>query len=405
MRFYVLIFLIVAPLFSWSQQNRWTKGKAFLDLEDGDKISVFSTPGFDWSTCAKDASCKTIGWPDNAAEIEIVSDSAKQFMMTDSVSQQKVATDFVKVKYKYQRTVKGKVITQQGEGWIDAAPLRQKKLNTFFGTDSKPKPKCPPDQKSQSPADEIKKSLEGYESAFANVSVVAAAQAIEEKIGACVITPKQDSFAPGNPYDNYAYPAVSKSVPNISKEDGTKLTHQDMVSIDAWARTLMSELGVSCFKKGLHYPMAVLKVGVNRYEDAQKKSQYRKMYITGPHLSAKSDLAKLATSGSQFNVWNHKHEGRSNPTLPQALCPPSNTSKPFYLGRKPHEYEVRVWENAVLIATEAVLFPKKFAARTAEVKQSNYTSNMPSFYNMTKAFPSIEGRKIDDQRCVQLWNK
>lgn len=418
MRFYVLVLIVLAPLFSWSQENRWTKGKAYLDLEDGDKISVFTKPGFNYTTCATDKgdkngktkeqreACKAVAWPDNTVDdIEIISDEVKEFTMWDPERRINRVFTFVKVRVKYERTVNGVVNKQNKIGWIDAGPLRKKKVQSFYGNESKPKKVCPPGKKSSSPAYEIKKTLEPLNSAISNTSVAGVAELIAPKIGACVITPKQTTFKAGNPYDNYAYPAVSKSVPNITKEDGTPLTREDMVAIDAWARTLISEQGVTCFRRGLHYPMSVLKVGANRLEAVKTSPGLRKQYINGDHIPLKSDMAKLATTGNQFNVWNHKHSGQANPTLPQALCPPSNSDKAFYVGRKPLPHEARAWQNAVLMATEAVVFPKKFAARTAEVKQQNYTSGMSSFYGMKKQFASIEGRKIDDQSCVQLWSK
>lgn len=417
MRFYVLVFLIFAPLFSWSQQNRWTKGKAFLDLEDGDMISVFSKPKFDYVTCPQDKGdkqskikeerepCKSVGWPDNTAEIEIISDETKQQMMWNPEKRKNILTTFVKVKFKYKRMVDGTQLEKKGEGWIDAGPLRQTKISTFYGNDSKPKKECPPGNKPKNPADEIKKIIEPVKPAVSNHAVTAAAEAIMPKIGACVISPNQTSFKAGNPYDNYAYPAVGKAVPNIIKEDGKPLTREDMVAIDAWARTLISEQGVTCFRRGLHYPMSVLKVGVNRLEATKENPALRKQYISGDHVATKTDLAKIATTGTQFIVWGHKHEGKANPTLPQALCPPANTDMPFYVGRKPLPHENRAWQNAVLMATEAILFPKKFATRTEDVKQLNYSSGMSSFYGMRKQSASIEGRKIDDESCVQLWSK
>ena len=419
MRFYVLVLLFLAPLFSWSQsQTRWTKGKAYLDLEDGDKISVFSKAGFDYTTCPNDPGdkngktkeerepCKSVAWPDNTVDdVEIISDEVKKVMMWVPEKRKKVLTTFVNVRVKYKRTVKGIVYENGESGWIDAGPLRQHKVKTFYGNDSKPKKDCPPEKKPKTPADEIRKTLEPVASALSNNSVAGVAEAIAPKIGACVITPKQTSFKAGNPYDTYAYPAVSNSVPNITKEDGTPLTREDMVAIDAWARTLISEQGVTCFRRGLHYPMSVLKVGANRLKESKTNPGLRKQFINGPHISVKSDLAKLATTGNQFNVWNHKHDGKANPTLPQALCPPSNSDKAFYVGRKPLPHEARAWQNAVLMATEAVVFPAKFAKRTEDVKQLNYTSAVDKFYGMKKQFPSIEGRRIDDQSCVQLWSK
>ena len=51
------------------------------------------------------------------------------------------------------------------------------------------------------------------------------------------------------------------------------------------------------------------------------------------------------------------------------------------------------------VATEAVLFPKQFLAKTAELEGiKHYTSNRDQFYDFKQVRPSIEGREISSKR-------
>ena len=98
------------------------------------------------------------------------------------------------------------------------------------------------------------------------------------------------------------------------------------------------------------------------------------------------------------------HNGKKNGPLAHALCPPSDKNKPFWSGAKPSKEEQDIWENTLRIATEAVLFPKKFNARTSQLKQFHYTSGMDSFFGMKQVFPWIADRKVSKNACVQVWD-
>ncbi len=60
------------------------------------------------------------------------------------------------------------------------------------------------------------------------------------------------------------------------------------------------------------------------------------------------------------------------------------------------------------IATEAVLHPKEFNRRTQEIKGYHYSSGMSDRPNawmkkMQQSNPSVEGRKIERNACLEIW--
>ncbi|WP_413568353.1 hypothetical protein ACLWBD_12165 [Bdellovibrio sp. HCB117] len=394
MRFIAFLFLFI-----FASGTLWANGKAYLDLEDGQIVSVFNQPGMNWKNCAGDAKCKSVAWPDSSAQIEVVS-PVKKMKVEDPYTGKLEMEEYVQVKYRYKRTVNGKVYTQEGQGWIDAAYVTNAKKSSFYGTAAAEKEECPPGAKT--PAKDIQKSLEPLQKSLSNHSVTDTAKALSPYVGACVINPKNppSPYAGGNPYDAYVLPALKKQgVPKIKREDGTLMTQQDLIEVDALARTLYAEMA-RCYKHGLHYPMTVAKISINRAEASQRKAEF----IKGDHAAIKTPLAKVVTSPSQFSLWLKKIDGKDNPSLRHGLCPPSSKDKAFWTGAKPPPFEQDIWENTMRIATEAVLFPKKFNARTKQVKQFHYTSGMDGFYGMKQVFPWIEERKVSKNACVQVWD-
>ncbi|MEN0059658.1 MAG: hypothetical protein AAGB31_12535, partial [Bdellovibrio sp.] len=149
-------------------------------------------------------------------------------------------------------------------------------------------------------------------------------------------------------------------------------------------------------------PMSVAKVALNRA--TTENASLKKVFIQGSHSPLKGELAKVVTTSNQFNVWMSDKTHREGP-LRQALCPPNNSQKEFWTGKRPPQMELDIWRNTVRIATEAVLAPKNsFTKRTKGVTGHYYTSGMDKFYNMKQVFPWIEQRQIKNNACVQLWS-
>lgn len=381
----------------------WSKGKAYLDIEDNQVITIFNKPGHNWKTCAADPSCRPVAWPDREAHIEVTSPH-KKLMVPDPYSGEMTQEEFVQIKYRYKRKVNGKILTQEGVGWVDAAHVVSFKRNSFYGEATEPtKEECSPESKVNDGPKNIQKSLEPLVKTLSHKSVTQAADLLKPHIGKCVIDPKKSlqKGASGNPFDSYVLPHLRKTtIPKIVKDNGEMMSEIDLIDIDALARTLYAEMA-RCYKNGLQYPMTVAKIAVNR---AEAKDRHRE-FIKDPHASNKGDLARVTTSATQFSLWLTKISGKANNSLRQALCPPVDKSTTFWTGSKPPPFETDIWENTIRIATEAVLYPKQFKARTKNVKQYFYTSGMKVFYGMKQVNPTIEDRKVARDSCVQVWDE
>jgi hypothetical protein len=92
--------------------------------------------------------------------------------------------------------------------------------------------------------------------------------------------------------------------------------------------------------------------------------------------------------------------------LKHTLCPPSDMNKPYYDGHLPSKNLNEIWKQTLQAAVEASLYPEKFNRRTDSLKHVlHYTSGRNSFYNYQQVRPSVEGQKINSDRCLNLWVK
>lgn len=388
--------------------NSWANGEAYLDIEDDQIVSVFEKPGYNWKTCQNDPSCRPIGWPDNKAKIKVLSAPQKK-IVEDPYTGKMVQEEYVFVEFNYERFANGKVWKQQGKGWVDASYLSKEKHHTFFGDD------CPDDSKNTcktpSTSNEIGKLLDKLKpvtKATNNQSVKAIAQALSGSVGQCVINPAKppSKFSAGNPFDTMILPQLAKQKQSILGPDGKPITLQQMADIDALARTLYGEMA-GCYKHGLQYPMAVAKIAQNR-ANAPDKIKKTFMGESGSHNSKKEDLAKVVTTPSQFSVWmKYNPDGKINTSLRMALCPPSDPNKASWQKFKPGKDELAIWENTLRIATETVLFPKKFTQRTSEIRENyyDYTSGPIDPWGYDRVYPRVEGRRVDRVACMQIWKR
>lgn len=246
---------------------------------------------------------------------------------------------------------------------------------------------------------------------------------LKSRLGVCIKpnfaklsqTPYKNTY---NPFDKLVLPklnALDMDFINQINQNGSqlflnqKVLLEDIVAIDALARTMYAEMGI-CYKNGLHYPMAVAKIALNR---TRAEGKLFSSYTNEVPHADKSDLTKVLTTPSQFNAWIPKTsvivEGRRLETsaFKQVLCPPISGDKPFYTGSKPNINEQNVWINSLRIATEAVLFSEEFKKRTVNIQGDHYSSGLKQkkWHGMTKRYPSIEGRKFSNEACMQIWMK
>lgn len=410
----------------------------------------------------KDYCEEATGWPNQDANIEIIGNPETR-VVTDPFTGELVEEVYHHIKFDYKVSLKdGRVIPASGTGYLAESYLTTKKYDPVYGVapndllfldkDSRKKLKLVQDEISKEietnsnvkklKSSDRKKVLdnqkkENPESAtvvqkpkpglcednkeknfsFARELINIQKKIVNEKlnflkqtntiydsIGQCMTDPADvapTSFSKGNVFDNLVLSDIKTSHKlNITGEDDKPVTTDDLISIDAMARTLYGEMG-QCFNKGMQYPMSVARIIVNRSES----KKYRKLFIKGPHEEDKSDIAKVATSPSQFNNWMKKNKNNPNGPLHHSLCPPKTVNEPFWKGKGATKNDVEVWRNAVRIATEAVIYPKKFKKRTNDLKDVYfYTSGMGKFYN-SKLITNkeIDDRPIDNERCIELW--
>ncbi len=379
----------------------FANNKVYLDIEDGQIVSVFNKSGQNWKTCADDPQCHPIAWPDNTASLVTLSPTQK-IKAKDPYTGEMKLEEYVLIEYQYQRMVKGKAYNKAGQGWIDAAYLSKSKKMSFFSEGSPTqnrKKYCP----SKGVTKPLTEDLVSVQKAIANKNVKDTAMALSPSVGYCAINPKKSpaSYASGNVYDNYVLPQIRKQkVPNVIKENGQAMSTQDLIDVDSLARTIYGEMA-GCFKHGLQYPVTVAKVAFNRARTPDREGEF----IRGPHSNYKGALAKVVTSASQFSLWRIEISGKPNNSVKMALCPPSNRLKPSWQGYPPSQDEQEIWGNTLRIATEAVLFPKKFMARTKQISELHYTSGLNSFHGMKQAFPWIEDHQVSRNACVQVWKE
>ncbi|WP_413288674.1 hypothetical protein [Bdellovibrio sp. HCB337] len=390
--------------------NSFANNEAYLDIEDDQIVSIFEKPGYNWKTCQNDPACRSIGWPDNKSKIKVLSPVQKK-QVEDPYTGKMVVEDYVFVEFSYERTVNGRVWKKEGKGWIDASYLSKEKHNTFYGDD------CPDTSRSRScsltssSSNEIATQLQRLQpvtTATNNQSVKEVAKALNGAVGQCVINPANPPtrFAAGNPFDTLVLPAIARKATRVLGPDGQPVTLQEMADIDALARTLYGEMA-GCFKHGLQYPMAVAKIAYNR---ANAPDKVRKTFVgnNADHSSRKDDLARVVTTPSQFNVWKkYNEDGKVNGSLKLALCPPSDPNKASWQKFKPGKDELAIWENALRIATETVLFSNKFNRRTSEIRDNiyDYNSGPRDPWGYTRIYPRIEGRRVDRVACMQVWRR
>lgn len=397
-----IVFLLVMIT---SLNSLGANGKAYLDIEEGQIVSVFSEPGVNWKSCRDKKGCAAVAWPDRDSKIEIVEGPVKR-MVEDIYTGKMVEEEYYKIRYEYERRnsngeimVQGGLTNPKAVGWIDAAYVSKTKKQTFFGASEGQKEKCE--------VTTPKKGVQGLKDAVTPIAkaasgkgVVDTAEALKPFIGVCAIDPKNPprEYAKGNSYDTYVLPQLSKQkTPALLNSQGKPMTKEDLIAIDALSRTLYAEMA-RCYKHGLHYPMTVAKIVMNR-----SKSPNQKLYIVEKHSDEKNKMAKVATDATQFSLWLKKIDGKTNNSLRQGLCPPSVAGKNFWTGARPSQAELDIWTNTVRIATEAVLFPENFNRRTKDVTQFNYTSGLGKFYGMTQVNPSIDGHKISRDSCMEVW--
>lgn len=301
---------------------------------------------------------------------------------------------FVPVQYSFIENSNGAVKFKEGKGYLPKYLLSEKKLTAFYSAEEKDNSRMPAAALTAGPKTSSK--------------VVKAANEIYEIVGECAVSPATQlpkKLPKKNIYDSLAYPRLVKhKVPALLNEKIEPMTMQDLVNIDALARTIYGEMGI-CFKKGLQYPIAAALVAVNRHDN---KSRFKEWTSTQTKrgLATVPDLTRILTTPEKFNNWMAKNGQKPNGPLHHSLCPPRFVNMPFWKSERASQDQVDIWKNAVRIATEAVLFPKKFKSRSPATRNINfYTSGMGQYYNFLQVFPFINDHPLEHFDCIEMWKE
>ncbi len=400
--------------------------QTYLNIEDDEVITMYNIPAENWKTCKENKDCRAMSWPNNKSEI-IVTGPKQKHTVIDPYTNEPTEEFYYPVKVKYgadDSRNSFRTDREYQQGFIEEYylnPKENKKVafysenkiainNTpsprerMFPSDCRPKLINPETCGLKDTSTVIQKNYD--ETIEKNKAINDDLNILMKKVGTCVLMPSRKKLSSaGLNYDKFALEKLDlKNIPKIKNEQGKLMTKEDLINIDALARTLYGEMA-SCFDKGLQYPMSVAKVVSNRIETPMS------WYISKHHDQSKPQLAKMCTTDSQFNTWFSFHNDEPNPALQNALCPVSDDDYEAATRTKGQLPKIRTWKNAVRIATETVLYPEKFKKRTHEVKSGvrYFTSNV----NFKDKYPSgcvnevthakVEGRELANAKCVRLW--
>jgi len=440
--------------------------RLYLDLDSTVSQDVFNKPGFfSEDDCSREGRsskrklanpCKTVG--SAKADATLYSTGRIQFAESRSEDDEKSLATFYEVYYiKDSKPIKGWVsgdtvsmtpTLSDIRGWFD------KICDTF------PRPSIfSSSPKSGNNLDHFsdihtayQKDLEDQDRKKESIDKTAAK--ISNLVGQCVLDPPNK--APTNVkgdivYDEKVLPAVMTQFTAAHDLNIPGLNAQKLVEIDAMARTIFAEMA-SCIPIGSQYSMAVARVIRNRELAMVKNPNASKEFIyqKDQHWPGKNDVTRAASSPVQFSAWNKdvidfdalaaaredkvkqlRRGGMSSAKatkqaaedikpdaatkayykfnesgLLHTLCPPSHPKKPYYDGHPPSKSLHEIWKNTVKVAVEAVLYPESFNKKTDSMKEVfHYTSGRKKFYNYEQVRPSIQGRPINSDRCLNLWVK
>lgn len=348
---------------------------------------------------------RAIGWPGRDAKITVLSPPLKA-KARDFVTGETYEEEYVQIEFSYDRKgAKGEMLHQKGIGYIESEYISKTETKSFYkAQNTKKAPPCP--IKTAEPQAKIKEATSSFKDiaqSSSNLSLEKKADLLSEVVGFCPLKPP--TKAPGpfkenqNVYDQAILPKLlTAKVPAVRDEDNKPMTRDQMIQIDTLARTLYGEMGL-CYRRGLQYPMAVAKIILNRTNN----TELRKDFIAPPHSDKAPALTQICTTPTQFSMWYKNINGKRNKTLHQGFCPPKKVNEPFWNADQASKYEADIWKNTMRIATEAVLYPKVFNKRTEEVDGYFYTSGVGKSGKKKKVNPSIAGKQIDRDECLEIW--
>ncbi|MFN7825407.1 MAG: hypothetical protein ACK5P6_08600 [Pseudobdellovibrionaceae bacterium] len=412
------------------------------------RMTLYNQPGLDWIECrvnSKDCAGKAAAWPDNNAQVKLINQKGRPLREVRRVENYYGETEersYYQVQVDYaSRGADGVTRFNTSVVWVeDKFLLRKNELNDqakIRQLDLAPKPKirtekpCPPSEAASAPVDRRTRNQLGDIADATQRQVQGSLKRVSDLIaphvGKCAIQPPLRK----NPgwdlnktiYDQSALRLLNlRNVPQaqIRQNLGRNLSREDLINIDVLARTLYSEMG-RCYDDGPQYPLGVAKVILNRTEFLEKngfnqcwadrrpfQDPFRVWDTRGDE--GRPAMSQVITAKDQFSVWNPRIGNQFNyQGLQQALCPPAQGQNHYWKtenGRKipVPDFEREIWKDSIEIATQAVLYPQKFQARTRDINNIYfYTSGIPNFMGLRRVTLKADGKGIVAGRCLNLF--
>ncbi len=405
----------------------------YLNVEEDETQEVFSAPGFDSENCQNDSQCMINARLTRNANLTWLGHS-KQIEMT-KFNDYSVNVTFLDVKYSYVDPKTYKEV--KGTGWMSATRLdKEKKAPVYQTTPDKDQNSCPANLA------QISKAVYQETEAEFNKRLNTVVDQLLPYFGRCPFSNPRELIKHKIPaqqlvYENKLLPMLSRTSYPTNLSDGSQLSFQDFLKIDAYSRDNIGEMG-RCFDKGLEYPMAEQALLINRAEFVDKANEKKlpelaAIFVRENHKDYSNDV-KVATEPIQISLWNNYQNGKNLNGIGQALCPPSNPDKEFWTNfyvskkhtkkkmaksendskkkidpnqpRKPIEDEYNIWKQAVKIAVEAVLFRPHFKARVKELEDLfHYTSSGATIKGLEPVKGlKVNGKYLTDTDCIRVWH-
>ena len=389
------------------QLKRITKGAVlFANREPNEAIDIYSLPGHSYRTglCRNKLTCQRMAVVDRDARLIWTGEAEKVGMAIDDVSSEFESNYYLKVNFDdLGKPSKG------GTGWIRAETLVTKKYDPAFVDKIETRPQgfiCATTSVVDSLHTIRLHTLYEY-----NQNIKQIAEKLKSIVGSCPLSeghvlPKK-KLSQALIYDELVLPGLQKHiVPTISKENGQPMTREDLISIDALARTIYGEMAI-CHETGIEYLFAVAKIGLNRGEKLKtlrKNNQTENELLPFPSNPKKGLVGEVVTQAVQFDNWDF-YLNKRNPPLLQSLCPPTVKISDQH-GEFINEREVTVWNDSLRIAAEAILFPEQFTKlRAPNLTQLFYTSGKASIKNMRIVPASVIGRPLTEKKCMKVYEE
>lgn len=436
-----------------------------LDLEENTKMTLYSEPFLSWQTCeANPDLCKNskkVSWPDRDSCIEPLVDGKDQKIFQEKMVEdyygKKRLKRYYQVKVRYRRELKpgsNKFDHHESIAWADEEDIAwDGNQDEVSGVDPNSDPDCNGgySKNQRDELDSLIKQLDGQVvtqaskaskesnppnsvpdksepkvslSSETGSNVDKASKVLSGLVGKCAVQPPVKSN-PGWDLSKTIYDqAVIKKghlkdlskdqAEQLSKLTGKNVTRDDLINIDVLARTIYGEMA-NCYDNGLQYPMAITKVALNREAFiVQNTKSCEANPPADPFGVAETSgdesrplLSRVLTAKDQFSVWNPIYDQEINHSLEQVLCPPSGATywKTGANGKQvpTPSFEKKIWDQTLKIATEAVLFPASFQAKSKDIKEHFYTSNINSFMGLTRVSRSVGGKRINNSKCLNLF--